>query len=758
MFDNYLPKAPQLPPGGQDAQLPALPLEVLPAEATVAEDWNSLFEGARSLYRRKGMIALAVLVGAGLGLWFSKMQPRMYESSASLEVQGVNDNFLNIHDIDPGAPNASSPEAYVQTQADILQQDVIVEQAAAAVNAATWPEYQPAPGMLDKLRSSLGLSAPRKAGSPNILPAIKANLKIRSGRDSRIVTIVFDSRDPGHAAEFANALARVFIEQSVESRREAAEQIRNWLKPQLDSQKKKVMESDDALDAYARANGLMFTQGQQSLAEQKLQQVQEAFSKAQDDRISKQAQYEVTSQNSDGSTDDPALKDLDAKIADLNGQLAELESILTPDNYKVQRAQAQIAKLEEARRQQVKRIQLHTQDDFRAALSRESTLSKLDAQQSSLVAGLSSKITRYNALKHDADTNRQFYESMLEKTNEAGVAATVRESNIRLAGPAEPASQPYKPNTPVNVGVGLFAGLSLGIGLVLVQERVNRRPRAPGDSGLSPQLQELGAIKRFEFDNFPRKVLGLGNGVHALERITFEQGRSEWSESFRATVASILWAKNGADAPRVIVVTSALDGEGKTTVACNLAISLAEISQRALLIDADLRRPRIHSIFEIPNEFGLADLLNGREADEDASLATAIRKTSAPNLYALPSGRCPKSVFSLMYSERTNGLLDRLRHRFDYVIVDAPPCLQFADARLLARHADGAVLVVRANHGEKKTAMAAAQRLIFDGAKVLGTILNDWDPAQSGGGHYGYKYNGKYRDANAEEKTTKVSS
>ncbi len=733
-------------------------MEVLPVEAVAAEDWNSLLEGLRSLYRRKRVIAVTLLAGVGLALWISKTQARMYESSASLEVQGVNDDFLNIKDINPAAPNANSPETYVQTQADILQQDAIVERAAAEVNAASWPEYRTSPGMWDKLRASLGWKTQEPVRSPNIVRAIKHNLKIRSNRESRIITIVFDAQDPQHASDFANTLAKVFIEQSVEARRGAAEQIKNWLKPQLDAQRRKVVDSDQALDAYARANGLMFTQGQQSLAEQKLQQVQDALSKATDDRILKQSQYEVAAKNSEGPTDDPALKDLDTKIADLKGQLAEQESILTPDNFKVVKAKAQIAKLEEARRQQVERIQLRAQDDFRASLARESALTKVNAQQSSLVSGLSDKITHYNALKHEADTNRQFYESMLAKTNEAGVAATVRQSNIRIAGPAEPAPVPYKPNTPLNLGVGMFAGLSLGVGLVLVQERANRRPRAPGDAGLAPGLQELGAIKKFESSgSLPRKLLGLGNGVHALERITFEQGRSEWSESFRATVASILWAKNGGDAPRVIVVTSALAGEGKTTVACNLAIALAEISKGALLIDADLRRPRIHSIFDLPNGFGFADVLNGSGADDDASLTAAIRKLPAPNLYALPSGPCPKSVFSLIYSERTNEVLQKLRGQFDYVIVDAPPCLQFADSRLLARHADGAVLVVRANHAEKKTAVAAAQRLIFDGVKLLGTILNDWDPAAAGGGHYGYQYS-KYRPYAIDEETTEVSS
>jgi receptor protein-tyrosine kinase len=238
------------------------------------------------------------------------------------------------------------------------------------------------------------------------------------------------------------------------------------------------------------------------------------------------------------------------------------------------------------------------------------------------------------------------------------------------------------------------------------------------------------------------KLLGTANGDHPVERITWERRFSELSEAFHATVASFLSAEqNGSDLD-VLVITSSLPGEGKTTVVSNLGITLAEVRGKVLLIDGDMRRPRIHKVFGVANSWGLSDILQEQNATEELPLDALVKKTAVPRLYVLPSGPCTDSIFSLLYSERMGRLMQRFRREFDYVIIDAPPCLEFADARILARHADGVMLVVRANYTDKKTALATAQRLFMDGVPLVGTILNQWDPVAWGDTYYGY---GSYR-------------
>ncbi|MCU1275611.1 MAG: lipopolysaccharide biosynthesis, partial [Bryobacterales bacterium] len=676
------------------------------------------------------LILLAGIIGAVV---VSMSQDRMYESRASIEIQGVNENFLNFQNIDPATPNGS-PESFIQTQAEILRQDVLIEQVARKLRIAEQPETSKSP------HAVAGSKFPEDLPQ-NLIETVKKHLKIKSSRDSRIIQIVFVARDPQFTADFANTLAQEFIEQSVEARRRAAQQIQDWLSPQLEALRTKLGKSETALDAYARATGLMFTEGQQNLAQEKLKLLQDELSKAQGDRIAKESWYQLAATNKPESLmDDPAIRDYDAKIADLRRQQADLQSILTPQNYKVIRLKAQIDQLESTRDREVKRIQQRLQNDYKAAEAREQNLAQVYSRQSGLVSSLSDKITHYHTLKHEVDSNRQFYESMVQKVNEAGIASAVRQSNIRLVGPAKPAPEPYKPNVPLNLAIGVFASLTVGAGFVLLQEQADSRLHVPGEAGVYLTLPELGAIQKFQPRTvLPQRLLRSGNGDHGLERITWEQTRSGWSESFRATVASLLSAGCNGDCPRILLVTSSLPREGKTTVASNLAIALAEISKRVLLVDADVRRPRLHKIFGVANDRGFIDLLVRENAFDESPVAPLIKKTAVPHLYVLPSGAYKNNIFSLLQSEGTDRLLRRFRQAFDYVIVDSPPCLHLADARLLARYADGAVLVVRADHAEKKTALAAAQRLMLDGVTVLGTILNGWDPAGRGG-TYGYEY------------------
>jgi receptor protein-tyrosine kinase len=224
------------------------------------------------------------------------------------------------------------------------------------------------------------------------------------------------------------------------------------------------------------------------------------------------------------------------------------------------------------------------------------------------------------------------------------------------------------------------------------------------------------------------------------------QQLSGLSESFRATLASILSTGENGNSPNVMVVTSSRPGEGKTTVVSHLGIALAEISGKVLLIDGDMRRPRLHKVFDQSNGWGLSDLLREKNAIEDLPLDALVKKTAFPHLHLLPSGASADNIFSLLCSGRMARLLPRFRSEFDYVLVDAPPCLEFADARIMARYVQQLLLVVQANSTNRKTAQAAVDRLMLDGIPVMGVILNRWDPARAEG--YGYTpYSNFGRDA-----------
>jgi capsular exopolysaccharide synthesis family protein len=324
-------------------------------------------------------------------------------------------------------------------------------------------------------------------------------------------------------------------------------------------------------------------------------------------------------------------------------------------------------------------------------------------------------------------------------------------SNIRVVDTAVAPTRPYKPSVVLNSALGLLAGGFFGIAFVVLQERADRTIQGPGDTTIYLDVPELGAIPSAKLvqGRLPSyyqngKALESKKSENGtpwqVELITSNKKPSLMADAFRATLTSILYSGENGDRPRIIVITSTNSGEGKTTVACNLALALAEIGpsvlmQSVLLIDGDLRRPRLHEIFGVPNRWGLADLLEGKTPPNGCE--GMVFKTAYRNLNLLPSGSSNVNVGALLHSPRAIAFLKRMRGEFHTVIIDAPPMLNMPDARVLGRLADGVVLVVQSAQTMRDAAVAANQRLADDGTRVLGTILNQWDPRNTI--HYAYR-------------------
>jgi receptor protein-tyrosine kinase len=516
-----------------------------------------------------------VLWTAGLGLAAaligSAIEPRVYQAHASIQIQGVNENFLSLREIYPTAAPGPDNAVYVQTQAEMLRQDALIEEVVRKLHLEQHPELVPG-SFWDRLGP--------KPDTWAVADRVKKNLEILPSRGSSIIQIVCEAREPQLSADLANTLAQSFIDQTVQARQQSAQQT------------------------YA------------------------ALSKE--------------------------LQQLRTRVFDSRGQLAGT-----------------------------------------------------------------------------MDTNRQFYDVLSRRADEARLAAAVTQSNIRLVGPAQAPPRPSRPNIPVNLAIGLFGGLALGIAWAMLREQTDTVLRTPGEASAWLTLPELGVIPRAGKHGL--SALGSGNAVSRTEpeRALLEDAASGTAEAFRATLASVLASGRNGDAPRILLVTSPCPTDGKTTVVSNLGIALAEIGRKVLLIDADLRRPRLHRIFDQANSWGLSDLLREKNAVEDLPLEALVKKTAVPQLYLLPGGTSSDNIFALLWSSRMARLLPRFRDEFEYVLVDAPSCLEFADARILGRHAEALLLVLRADRTRMANARAAVRRLSLDRIPVMGAILNDWDPSKS---------------------------
>jgi polysaccharide biosynthesis transport protein len=313
-------------------------------------------------------------------------------------------------------------------------------------------------------------------------------------------------------------------------------------------------------------------------------------------------------------------------------------------------------------------------------------------------------------------------------------------SNVLVVDPAKPPVLPYRPSLPINSAIGLFSGVFLGFGFVLLRERVERKINAPGDAQVYLDLPELGVIPSDE-TALPWRVPD-GHESDGPELATWKRKPSLIAECARTTLTSILLPNEEGVRPQVVVLTSPSPGDGKTTVTSNLSIAMAEIGYNVLLVDGDLRRPRLHKVFGVANSWGLCDVLWADTPFETVPISHLVRETEVTGLSLLPAGSCVNATPSnLFYSPRMPRLLERLRKEFDMVMIDAPPLIHLADARLLGRNADGVILVIRAGQTTTESALLASQRFAEDGTRVLGTILNNWDPKSSR--RYGY---GSYAD------------
>jgi polysaccharide biosynthesis transport protein len=716
---------------------------------------TGILEYWRLAQRYKWMLLAMTIAGALFGYVTCILRTPIYKARTSLEVLNVNANFLNIHDISP-IETVNNADYDIQTQVKLLQSTSLVNRTldqlrvmhkVPIVDRETQPAWR---RLFARTRQAPQENPPSGAALAN-------GLRVQATDKSRIVEVWFDSPNPQFAADFLNTLTSEYLEQNLETRMSSAESTNRGLARELANMKSKLEQSEKELQDYASSIGLMFTSDKDSVTQDKLRQLQLELSKAQTDLVASRSRQEMALTSSPEALpqvlDSPSMREYGVKLTDLRRQLAELSSSFTPAYYKVQHTQAQINTLQAALEKERANVLSRIENEYRDAQRRERGLAAAYNQQARLVLYQTGKLVHYDVLKRDVESNRQLYESMLQKVKEAGVASALHANNLRVVDPAEAPSAPYKPDKVVSSGLGLIAGLALGGFLAYIRERSNEKFRAPGEVPEFLSVPELGVIISAATDPGDRSALSLfrragalghavvaratgRNGVTAgegdVQLAAWKRAPSLLAESFRTTVMSILFAGQHC---RVLVFVSPVPGDGKTTMVTNLGIALTGTHGRVLIIDGDLRKPTLHRIFGLENDWGLSDLLRDETSISSIPPEKLALPTKKSGLYVLPSGSGDVNV-DLFYSRRMMELMSRLRRDFDFILIDTPAMLHMSDARIMGRIADAVILVVRANHTSRNATWSARERFAQDGTAVLGTILNDWDPKTDTYGYY----------------------
>jgi len=586
-----------------------------------------------------------------------------------------------------------------------------------------------------------------------------ASFDARPVNGTRLIELSCDSTSPQMASEFINAMATEFVEETARSRSQNSQKTNDWLSAQIEETKIKLQEAEGRLQEYAKNSGNLFAGQDGTLDDSKLKQLQEELAGIQADRIAKQARYEMASKSAPGSLpevlDNDALRSYQTEIAELRRQKALLETTLTPTNPKVQKVSAQLGVLEESLRKETADTLGRIRTDYESAQRREKLLASAYAAQSQRVGSIAGKSAEYNSLKREVDTAQQMYQSLLVQASQAEVNSSLPINPVRLVEPSTPPAKPYKPRPILNISFGVIAGFFLTGGIVFLGEKLDqslRHPRATRRMFSAPQLgvipsnvlRESTGILRRKRGNSSKSVLGDVPPVTTETNgalTSWQGGGSIVAESFRATLASMMRGANTGQTAKVILITSPGPAEGKTTIASNLAIALAETGRRVLLIDGDFRRPRLHTVFGVSNERGLVDLLGDKAPIANHVVEGLIAQTHIAGLSLLPNRPTLTNVSRSLYSPHLRTLFESLRKDFEMVLVDTPPLLHLADARLIANLADGIVLVIRSGVTDRDSALEACELIHEDGYPLLGTILNDWKPSKARlKKHYYYDY------------------
>jgi capsular exopolysaccharide synthesis family protein len=338
---------------------------------------------------------------------------------------------------------------------------------------------------------------------------------------------------------------------------------------------------------------------------------------------------------------------------------------------------------------------------------------------------------------------------MLQRTKAAGVASAIAASAARVIDPAVPPRVPVRPVTVLNAAIGFVGSLMAGLVLVAVRESNDRSIRQPGELRSYLSISELGVVRSAKGQRWipygrreqqaatPSLLSPDESAVSYVPARDRKRGavmvsvdeHSAIAQSIRSVVASLCFSDRHGRQPSVVAVTSPQAGEGKTTIASNIAIALTAMHQRVLLIDGDMHKPRLHQVFSLTNEKGLASLLSSNTNALTPALLDSVQDTGIPGLFVLAAG--VQSARSVFQPPAVTRLLREAKVHFSAIVIDTPPVLELADARVIGRCADGVILIARAGSTTRQAAMAAHQRLTDDGINVLGTILNDWDPKLS---------------------------
>ncbi len=752
-----------LPPPGPVGDLPATaPGGWVPAGRDFGPDFGDsreedggwlnaevLFRCWRILVRRRRLIAMTIIATIGLGILVTLLLPSVYRSAVVLQLSRETAKIVNMDGVQPEDSPLANKE-FLETQYALLESRSLMEKVVQALNldgAAT--ETENSPGFFRWLASKMGGGEQQAATVDELsrrrseaIDKLLSMVDVVPERNSQIVTVYVRSRDPELAAKIANSLAESFISTNLDRRYDATAYARSFLDDRLKELKARLEDSEKELVAYATSESIVTLDNQQSLVSANLASLNADLAKAQSDRIINEQLWKQA-ENTPGLglpqiVDSEAIGSIQNRIAELSAEYQQKLTQFKPAFPEMVQLKSQIDELNLQLTAQADLIKASIKARYEASVEQENQLAKQVEQLKSDVLNMRDRSIRYNILQREVDTNKSLYDGLLQRYKEIGIAGGIGASNISIIDRAEVPKQRYSPSIVINLAAATVLGLMLGVGIAFGLELFDDTVRSPELAEEKIGISVLGVIPLVE------------DGRDALAEL--EIPRSVIGEAYRSLRTSLQFSRSGG-LPKSLLITSSQPGEGKSTTSVALAKSFASVGYRVLLIDADLRRPSLHRIFQSAGKVGLAEYLGG-----DDRFASQLLEPS-PNMTVMPAGATPENPTELLSSPRLHNLIAYASRHFDLIILDGPPILELADAPLLAAQTESTLLVVSANQVRQGVVRTRLRRLQMGRGSVAGMVLTKFDVRSANNAYYySNYYTGAYNYGTLASEETDSSS
>ena len=668
------------------------------------------------LWRGRYLVLTTAVVAGVLGTMIAFLQPPEYRASAVLQIKPETPPFMNINQAAYGWGGWWGNEEYYNTQYRILRSKPVSQ------------------GVVDRLKLT-DRSPFKDAADPAGI--VQAHLSVIPIEETQLVTLSVTHRDPKEAALWANTLSEIYVEHALATRVEAARTAYEWLQERLSSTQQGMSDAQDRLFEMYQSQDLFVPEGAVSVVSGSITKLNTDFVEAQARRIVLEAALQQARdfRARERSLDtipqvarDEAVRGMDRQLAAIELELTDLKERYKDGHPKVQEAFAERDHLLEAKSARADEIIEAMRVEFAQLERREAELKQAVDARMSQAAGQSQRTAQLEALRQKSESAKGLYDVLLQKLNESDIAASIRTNNIVIVERATPPGAPVFPNKTRIAGIALAIGLLLGVGLVLGRDYLGNTVKSPEDLERFLHLDLLAAVPRYD----------RAEGDHLV------------TEAYQNLRTALIFARTEGRG-HVVLVASTAPQEGKTTTIVNMARLLASAGERTVALDFDLRRAALHREFGVSREPGASDVLIGKR-----NLDACLLETRDQNLTLLTAGALPPNPPALLARKAMSDLIEDLRGRFEWILLDSPPLASVTDALLLARLADSTVVVVQHNKVDKQLVKRHVASLRKASASVLGALLNVVDVKAQG--YYYYYYPREARGRRDKAKVSKVEA